>query len=184
MNAKSKVPRSVSWWEPRWSFVPRIRRELRTLISPRLWLRVLALVTIIVVPLAAFVQAHVPGLQFNWSLALLKSIGLFGLYISAISIMLMLLPPRITVNHRGISVQHGNSARCCTLAKTEGVNLTLHSDEKCRLWITCANRSRCYGLPTSVDVASLRAILGEKLTVHDYRDEDDELGEIHFRVAS
>jgi hypothetical protein len=184
VNKRIKPIRSISWWEPRWSFIPRMKNELRVLLSPRTWLRIACLTMIVVAVIIVATDALVPNLQFDWAGALLKSVGVLLLQLTLISGVLFLVPPRITVNRRAIVVQHGNSTRSFAQGKVDGLNLSLHDGGQLRLWVTCRGRSRCYGLPRSVDIAALRAILGEELVVHDYRDDFNKSVEFNFRPAS
>jgi len=95
----------------------------------------------------------------------------------------ILIPPRITVNRRGVTVQHGNSTRSFPNSKIDAANVTLHGADRHRLWITSHGRSRGYGMPRKVDVVALQTLLGDKLAVHDNRTEEDH-NERRFRIAS
>lgn len=164
--------------------MPRMRWELQSFLSARMWLRIIVVTGVIVIPLTLFVQVRFPNLQFDWTAALLKSIGLLALQLVLLLVVHVLLPPRLSVGARAIVVQHGNSARSFAYKKVEGVDLTLHGDGKLRLWITTDGRSHCYGVSPAMDLANLQAVLGDQLAVHDYRLRSNPANHAPLNIAS
>jgi hypothetical protein len=74
MTPTSRRAGTLWWWEPRWSFVPRIKRETAEILAPRKWLRILALSTAVILVLAFILRRALPDLEFNWLAASLWAV--------------------------------------------------------------------------------------------------------------
>lgn len=106
-----KVQSKMQWNEPRWSYRPRIKSELSTVLSAKMWLRVVVWVFVIAAGMAFAARRAVPDLEFNWMRAVAVSLSLFAVYFGAVTGLLWFVPPRIRINQKGISRQQGQSAR-------------------------------------------------------------------------
>ena len=107
MVAQSKGPKSLWWFEPRWSFRPRLKRELTGLVQFKLWLRVLAVVILLTVLLAYALKRKMPNLEFDWERNLAASIGLLIASIGCFAGLMWFIPPTIRIDSKGISRQFG-----------------------------------------------------------------------------
>jgi hypothetical protein len=85
-------------------------RELLNIFTPAVLARIIF--AIIAVFLGAFFasQRYLPGLEFDWVMAFLKSIGAL-LFILATLCLITFVPPAITVTSKGITVFQGQSAK-------------------------------------------------------------------------
>jgi hypothetical protein len=163
----ARTPKSVSWWEPRWSFVPRIRHEFR--IPLRKWIRIFVVSGLVTVLLAVIVRACLPNLPFNWFLNFLYAVAATVGYLVIARWFYSILPPHVTLHRKGITVVHGNNATCFRNTAIKAVNLVFHDARRIRMWITIEKLSRHVGVSPKVNFSTVAALLGDKLTVHDRR---------------
>jgi hypothetical protein len=107
MVAESKLPKSLSWAEPRWSFLPRQKKEMSELAQFKLWLRVLGVVIFLTALLAYAFKRKMPDLEFDWARNLAASIGLFILAAGCFAGLIWFVPPIIRITSKGVSRQVG-----------------------------------------------------------------------------
>lgn len=100
---------SLSWFEPQWSYRPRLKTELASVADCRKVLRILALVAVVVSLLAFAVERAVPDLEFDWVRGGLLSILVLLVGIAALAGTLWFIPPAIRITDKGISRQQGQS---------------------------------------------------------------------------
>jgi hypothetical protein len=105
MQAKQK--NNLSWFEPAWSYHPRIKKELAGLCDPRMWTRIVVITVATALALAFAVKRRFPDLEFDWTAALLLSVGACALMLASFTAILWWVPPMIQVNDKGISRQQG-----------------------------------------------------------------------------
>ena len=159
MQGTEKAQDSIWWWEPRWSFVPRIRQEMAGLLQVKLWLRILIFSAVIIFVLALLLHWAVPGLEFDWPKAFLLSVlaGLGGL--GAIIGLLLLLPPMISVNRRGISRQQGQSVHWRRRAEIRRIAVVTTTPGKPLLWVETSGQPFEAGIASQIVPSDLAAFL-------------------------
>jgi hypothetical protein len=102
---------SLSWSEPRWSYVPELKRELACVLRLGMWLRVSVVCGLLTFLLARAVQRVASELEFDWVGSLLKAIGMMVAGLGAFAGILFLFPPLVTVGPKGMARQQGQGTR-------------------------------------------------------------------------
>jgi hypothetical protein len=108
-SASVKEQPKIQWNEPSWSYRPRIKSEMSTVLSAKMWVRVLAVVTVIVAGMAFSIKRAVPDLDFDWVRAVVLTVGSLAIYLFIFIGAHLLIPPQIRISPKGISRQHGQS---------------------------------------------------------------------------
>lgn len=159
----SKTAKLV-WSEPKWSYRPRVKAELSSILNLRMWSRVLVLVILLAVVAAHYLGKAFPDLDFNWVGALAISVCVITAQLVLLGSFLWTVPPRITINRKGISRQHGQSVGW-RLAKD--IRLIAIDDTDLNhphLYIEAAGRKEWdIGIASEIDRAQLRSFLREVL---------------------
>ena len=134
MESHNAKPKSVHWFEPKWSYRPRLKAELSQILNLKMWLRIMSVIVLLTVALAYAVNRAVPDLEFNWFAALATGIGALAIGMTGMATVLWFVPPQITINHKAISRQQGQSShsilpgniRCITIDTTNPARPLLH----------------------------------------------------------
>jgi hypothetical protein len=162
MNTHAKKPKSINWFEPSWSFRPRLKRDLACGLNLRRVVRIFAVALLVVIPLAFFVTRAVPNLQFNWAHALIRAVAGVGLSLAAFFAILWFIPPRIGINAKGIYRQQGNHAVWRQCPDIRRIILDRTVLERPRLRVDAAGKKEfdC-GIASKINLDSLAASLRE-----------------------
>jgi hypothetical protein len=154
-------PDTLSWFEPRWSFAPRIRKEFSLLLRPGFWLRV----AVLAAPLAALLVVairRIPGVELSWGEATRMgavSVGaLIGMLAFAFGIHL-LIPPTVRLSAKGLSRQTGNSVRWFRTADLISLTLDLRDPAKPRLRVEAKRKTEELGVGPKVSPERLTEFL-------------------------
>ena len=166
MNTDTKKPKSLQWFEPPWSYRPRLKQELACVFNLWTWVRIFVVALLLVALLALVRYARGPQI-FN-------SIGQrppptswlsegIVLSIAAFIALCWFVPPRVGINAKGVCLQQGNHAswlrhsdiRCIILDRT-----LLEEDP--RLCVQAAGKKEfnC-GIAWKIGLDSLAAFLRE-----------------------
>lgn len=166
-------PKSFGWWEPRWSYVPRMLREIREIFAPQSCLRIVlvsaALVLAIYVAVELWLGPAMPAFRFNWLGAFAKGIGGIGVLLALHIILHVAIPPRVTISKRGIARQHGQAVRVTKHGDITAMHLVLRRVARHFIRVETAKRSQRIGLGRRVSLLALEERFGDKLVVHDRR---------------
>lgn len=166
MNVNRTTPKKnqLAWMEPQWSFRPRAKAELSSILDIKMWSRVLALVILITVAIAHYLRKVYPALDFNWAGALAISIAVLAAQLVLFGCLLWMVPPRITINQKGICRQYGQSVRWRFAKDIRYVAVDAADPSHPVLYVEAAGKKRWdIGIPSEVNLADLRGRLREIL---------------------
>ncbi len=157
---EAKQPKSLWWFEPRWSYWPRLIKEVSTILQLKTWLRIVAIVILLTVLLASAVKRALPDFQFDWAGRLAMSIGGLVLGLAGCLGAYWLIPPIIRVHAKGISRQQGQGASWRLRADIRRLTIDTTDPGRPRLSIEATGKKpfEC-GIATKVSVAALAAFL-------------------------
>lgn len=174
----SKRPKSLGWWEPRWSYVPPMLRETREIFAPQSCLRIAlvaaAVLLAIYIAVEFWLRPAMPAFQFNWLGAFAKGVGGIGVFLALHVILHIVIPPRITITKRGIATQHGQSALLTKHGDIIAVHFVLRPEDRHFIRVETAKHLRRFGLGRRVSPFALEDHFGDKLVVYDRRREPAE----------
>ena len=97
VNAQAKKPKSLWWFEPGWSFRPRLKREFSEAIQVTMLPRIVAVVVLLTVPPAYYLKRAMPDLEFDWAGKLVLRIGAMVLALACFYGLSWLIPPIIGI---------------------------------------------------------------------------------------
>ena len=162
MNTDTKKPKSLQWFEPSWSFRPRLKQEWTRVMDLWMWVRVFVVALLLVVLLASFVTRAVPDLQFDWTYAFIVAFGGIVLSIAAYFAFLWFVPPSVSINTKGVCLQQGDHAGWLRHSDIRCIILDRTLLEKPRLCVQAAGKREfdC-GIASKIGLDSLAAFLRE-----------------------
>lgn len=156
-----KRPETLSWFEPRWSFVPRVRRDFALLLKPAFWMRIAALS----VPLAVLLVwgiRRVPGAELGWveaaRLGLLSGAVLASMLVLLLGVHL-LVPPLVRLSPKGVSRQTGQSVQWMRSADLRSVTVDLSDPAQPRLRVESSRKTVEIGIGGKVALDPLLEFL-------------------------
>jgi hypothetical protein len=154
----------LAWLEPQWSYRPRVKAELSSVLDLKMWSRVLALVILITVVAAHYIGKVFPDFEFNWAGALAISTGILAAKLVMFGSLQWMVPPRITINRKGISRQHGQSVRWRVAKDIQSVAIGSTDTGHPNLRVEAAGRKTWdIGIASEIDLTLLRSFLREVL---------------------
>ena len=162
MSTNAKKPKSLNWFEPAWSFRPRLQQELARVLDLRMWVRIFVVSLLLVILLASFVARAVPNLQFDWTRAFSMAFGGILLYLAALLAMFWFVPPRVAINAKGICHQQGQHATWRQHAEIRRIILDRTVQERPRLCVEAAGKKELdCGIASKISLDSLAGFLRE-----------------------
>jgi hypothetical protein len=102
---------SFQWFEPQWSYRPKVKVELFRILNFKMWLRIVAIVIPLTILLAYGTKRAFPNLEFDWVAALGGSIGIAIAMLALMTAILWFVPPIVSINCKGVFYQQGQSTR-------------------------------------------------------------------------
>lgn len=162
MNTDTKKPKSLNWFEPPWSYRPRLKQELTCVFNLWTWVRIFVVALLLVVLLESFVTRAIPDLQFDWTYAFIVAFGGIVLSIAAFIALCWFVPPRVGINAKGVCLQQGNHASWLRHSDIRCIILDRTLLEKPRLCVQAAGKKEfnC-GIASKIGLDSLAAFLRE-----------------------
>ena len=162
MSTNAKKPKSLNWFEPSWSFRPRLRRDLACVLDLWTWVRIFVVALLLVILLASFVTRTVPNLQFDWTYACIVAIGGIVLSIASFIAFFWFIPPRVGINAKGVCRQQGNHAIWRRHSDIRRIILDRTHLERPRLYVEAAGKKEfdC-GIASKIGLDALAAFLRE-----------------------
>jgi len=162
----------IKWFAPRWSFAPRLWRQMNTVVSADALTRIVVCSLVIAVPLVVGLRMAMPQVALPpiWKLLLILP-GVI-LYLVFYLSVLTVIPQRVIIRPEKIVIEH---AQQLTLTSTaiRKIWLTVHRESKIRLKIAyLANghsRTRTLGVGMHVDLGKLSGLLPQPPIVRDAR---------------
>jgi hypothetical protein len=162
MNTESKSPKSLWWFEPRWSYVPRVKGEMSFLflVQFKMWLRVLVEVILLTALLAYYVKREIPDLDFDWAGNLAFVIGAFILALGGFVALSFILPPIVAIKSAGVTRQEGQHAIWRRRADIRRITIDVTDPSRPLLKIEAAGKKPFEsGISAKVSTAELTAFL-------------------------
>ncbi len=123
MESFNAKPKSVQWFEPKWSYRPRLKTELCQILNLKMWLRIASVVVLLTVALAFVIKRTVPDLEFNWIAALAKGIGGLAIGMTGMATVLWFFSPTIKIWNKGIMRQQGSSHHMLLLSDIRQISV-------------------------------------------------------------
>ncbi|HJT32765.1 MAG TPA: hypothetical protein VJ783_12050 [Pirellulales bacterium] len=166
-------PKTVGWWEPRWSFVPRELRHFNKSFSPKASLRIAGVSAVVTLALYLIVELALrpalPALQIDWPTTLAQVIAGFALILAYLFAICLLLPPYISVSSKRVQIQHGEHVQVITHEQIRVVHFVIRRSGRHFIRVETATTSRRIGISPKVSLDALADHVGEKIVVHDRR---------------
>jgi len=155
-----KPRKEISWWEPHWSFRPKLEKEFAPFRNPWLWVR-LELVGVALVGFLFWLAWRFP--EIEWPKSRLIAGALLGpiLLLGAPMLLLWWLPPFIAVSRKGVMVMQGKHAQWYLAEKVRVVQLLLQVPDHPLLRVSTNAVTGTYGIAAKVSVADLEALIQE-----------------------
>jgi hypothetical protein len=164
VNESSSNTTELAWSEPQWSYRPRVKAELSSVLDWKMWSRVLVLVVLVTVVAAHYIRKVFPDLEFNWVRALAFSLAVLAVQLVMFGSLLWTVPPRITINRKGISRQHGQSVRWRVAKNIRLVAIDATNTAHPNLRVEAAGRKTWnIGIASEIDLTQLHRFLREVL---------------------
>jgi hypothetical protein len=162
MSTDAKKPESLKWFEPSWSFRPRLKQEMARVLNLWMWVRIFVVALLLVILLASLVTRTVPNLEFDWTYAFIVAFGGIVLYLAAFIAFLWFIPPSVEINAKGVCRQQGNHAIWRRHADIRHIILDRTLLERPRLCVEAAGKKvfDC-GIASEIGLDSLVAFLRE-----------------------
>jgi hypothetical protein len=154
-----KTTSTLSWLVPTSFQFEEAKRELAKALPPAAIVRLVLSVFIIIALAAHYLPKYIPDLEFDWTSALLKCLGLL-IAILASCVLIVMLPPQVQVTRKGIFVSQGQSR--ARFAYAELAELRIEDrDTNPTLVLRPRDRPavRRYAISPRVDLNALKEIL-------------------------
>jgi len=107
MSAEMKKPKSLWWFEPRWSFRPRVKALFFEIFQLWMWVRIFVLALLFTILAAHVVNRKFPDLDFNWVGFFIYSFGGLVFSVAVFFVYFWFIPPIIRINQYGVHRQEG-----------------------------------------------------------------------------
>jgi hypothetical protein len=159
MEIRDNQPKSYKWFEPKWSYRPRLKAELLGILNFKMWLRISLVVVLLTGLLVLAVKREFPDLEFNWILTLLASLGWVVVALYAFIAFLWFMPPYITIDHQGIFCQQGRSVEPRLRSDIRCVTIDVTNPSRPLLLVESTKRAVKCGIPPQVSLPELRQFL-------------------------
>lgn len=161
LNAKKL---KVTWWEPRWSFVPRYHAEIAEtgILSLRLWIRMLAITAILLTVMVGIVWWQAPGAFIPWRQLAFAPFAVPCVLYFKVG-LLYVLSPYIQVDAKGVHISHGDSGFVVLMSKIRQVRISMVDSGRATMMITYVDRkgrlkTRAIGISDTVDLVQLEEV--------------------------
>ena len=106
VGEKMPAINKISWWVPLSFQAAQARGELAKIFTVAALLRILAAIALVFFVSSYVLARVVPDLEFDWLHTFIKCLGLLGV-ILAMSCLITLVPPFVTITPQGISISQG-----------------------------------------------------------------------------
>jgi len=115
------------------------------------------------------IRPKLPALQFNWFLGFAAGVGGITAQITAYLVLMLVIPPRISINRKGISIQGGQSVRFFKHDQIESVHFVFRHNGRHFIRIHTLTYQRRVGLTKHIAMTYFDQFLNNKIVVHDRR---------------
>lgn len=166
----------ITWWEPRWGFVPRTRLALGVmgLTSPWVWIRIGVYAAVGALGIAAIARWVVPGTPQLPLWRLLMLVPMTWLILAMPAAALLLVPPQISVLHDRVVVARGQTPFVILFDKLHRASFDATDPLRVRLRLEYTGKHGCpgritLGVGSKVDLTGLAELLEEKLAAREDR---------------
>lgn len=167
------------WFEPRWAYVPRLRREFGSILNARALSRTWFAALLLAIAIVAAFKWAVPNLNLFDAWRVLLAAPALVLYLSFYLALLIVIPPGVEVRRDWIQRTHSGPLRIQS-ARIEAASLTFHADQRIRLRLRYQGRARprtlTVGVPPSVNLDKLVDLLPVRLVIRDARSRSVQFG--------
>ncbi len=161
----------VSWYVPRWYFVPRLRREYSRLFNATSLVRIIVVSTITCAVFLAGCKPALPQIVRANLLQLSYAFLAPLLYMALVFAVHVAVPPVVIVRSRRIQISHGQSSTLIDSQDVTTACTTVHCNGKARLRIEFERNGkpgfRNVGVGPRVNPNDLASLLPVPLTIRD-----------------
>jgi len=164
----------LTWYQPRWSYVPRLWSTLFThFLNARTLLRIGGASLIIGVLLVLGLKWWVPGIQLPplWRILMIFPTLVFLMMLQ--TLLLTIIPPSVAIRRKQIIIAHGQSATGIAADQVIAAWLIFHAGQKIRLKIRFhgrkALRTVTVGVSPKFDFKRLIELMPVEVIVRDAR---------------
>ncbi len=168
-----KKKREISWWEPRWAYVPRMWREFRIVFRPEFMIRATSIALLVFAAMVLAAKALFPFLQLGF---LWMAPGCVAAVFAFIFFKLgahVAIPPNVCVRPERVRWFDGQAGWRIDSQSIHAVRLVVFSASRIRLriWYThkSQRRTKTIGVSPNVDLDALTEVLPVKPKVIDAR---------------
>ena len=163
----------LSWWAPRWSYVPKLRHEWQQLCRPASVGRVTVICFLAGTAVVVGCKLAFPLLQLDFLWRAIVAIPSLYFFLAGLLLAYVVLPPRVEVRPDRILISHGQVVRRVNASSVISTRIVIFSADKTRLRITYSDksrrRSRTIGVSRTIDLNELYDLLPGPPSVRDCR---------------
>lgn len=153
-----KQPEKIWWWEPRWSYRAKLRKEYEQFRNPWLWVR-MEIAAVAVIGFVFWLIAKFPEIELPMEriipLVLVGPFALLGVPMAAF----WLIPPQVFLDRHGIVLLHGNSASRMPAKQMRIIRLILSQPGHPLLQVVGNEKTLTCGVESGVDSGQLESLL-------------------------
>lgn len=162
--------KKLSWWEPRWAYVPQLYREFKAVLFSKnnLYLIAISLGLFSLIVLAA--KLAFPALQLGF----LGGVPVILVVVWALSWshcgVLLAIPPVINITDKRIKGSHGQVGWIYKREEVTKSRIVVFANDRIRLRLFAKGSSRVIGVAEKVGLKELKSFLPGTVEVWDARD--------------
>lgn len=150
------------WWEPHWSFRPKLRKVFEPFLNPWLWLR-MELAAVVLLGFVFWLAGRFPEIELPMERIALLALILPPAILGTPLLMYWWLPPFVSISRKGILIMHGQISRWLLAKRIQTVQLLLQVPAHPLIRVTTTEATETYGIAAKVNLADLEAFIREVL---------------------
>lgn len=169
-----RPPKTLTWYQPRWSYVPQLWDTLFThLLNARTLSRIVGVSLVVGGLLVIGVKWWVPGIQLPplWQMLFVFPALVFLMLFQ--TLLLTIIPPSVAIRRKQIVIAHGQHATGIPADQIIAAWLTFHAGLKIRLKIRFHGRKAVrtvnVGVSPKIDFQRLNELMPVEVIVRDAR---------------
>lgn len=157
-----KQRKEFTWWEPSWSFRPKLAKAFQPARNPWFWVRI-ELAGVVFIGFAFWLSKRFPDLELPLGRLIPAALAVPLVVAGAPLLLFWWMPPFIAVTRKGVMVMQGQHANWYLAKQIQAVQLLLHVPERPLLRVSTDAKSGTYGIALKVNLADLETFIREAL---------------------
>jgi len=162
--------KKLSWWEPRWAYVPKLYREFQSVFLSTTFIKLAAISLGLLGLMVLAAKLAFPALQldFLWRVpvSLVVLWGFMWFYFA----VLLAIPPVINIRDKYINGAHGQAGWVYKREEVTKSRIVIFAHDRIRLRFFAKGSSRVFGVAEKINLKELEAFLPGTVEVWDARD--------------